>query len=46
MFPECTELISWLKNEAAHFSVLFQRHNELEHEVSREEAVLRLTVSY
>jgi hypothetical protein len=46
LFPEYRELISRLKNEDAHFSVLFQRHNELEHEVSREEAVLRLTVSY
>ncbi|ECC6918454.1 DUF465 domain-containing protein [Salmonella enterica] len=38
MFPEYRELISRLKNEGAHFSVLFQRHNELDHEVSREEA--------
>ncbi|EFS2649163.1 YdcH family protein [Salmonella enterica] len=38
MFPEYRELISRLKNENAHFSVLFQRHNELDHEVSREEA--------
>ncbi|ENU7734498.1 YdcH family protein [Salmonella enterica] len=38
MFPEYRELISRLKNEDAHFSVLFQRHNELDHEVAREEA--------
>ncbi|EEL2954573.1 DUF465 domain-containing protein [Salmonella enterica] len=38
MFPEYRELISRLKKEDAHFSVLFQRHNELDHEVSREEA--------
>ncbi|MDJ7444786.1 YdcH family protein [Salmonella enterica] len=38
MFPEFSELISRLKKEDAHFSVLFQRHNELDHEVSREEA--------
>ncbi|EEG5674313.1 YdcH family protein [Salmonella enterica] len=38
MFPEYRMLISRLKNEDAHFSVLFQRHNELDHEVSREEA--------
>ncbi|ECJ2362646.1 YdcH family protein [Salmonella enterica] len=38
MFPEYRELISRLKNEDAHFSVLFQRHNELDHEVSRGEA--------
>lgn len=37
MFPEYRELISRLKNENAHFSVLFQQHNELDHEVSREE---------
>ncbi len=35
MFPEYRELISRLKNEDAHFSVLFQRHNELDHEVVR-----------
>lgn len=38
MFPEYRELISRLKKEDTHFSVLFQRHNELDHEVSREEA--------
>ncbi|EAU9427345.1 YdcH family protein [Salmonella enterica] len=38
MFPEYRALISRLKNEDAHFSVLFQRHNELDHEVTREEA--------
>ncbi|HCM1919019.1 TPA: DUF465 domain-containing protein [Salmonella enterica subsp. salamae serovar 28:r:e,n,z15] len=38
MFPEYRELISRLKNEDSHFSVLFKRHNELDHEVSREEA--------
>ncbi|EDV0070002.1 DUF465 domain-containing protein [Salmonella enterica subsp. enterica] len=38
MFPEYRELISRLKNEDTHFSVLFQRHNELDHEVTREEA--------
>lgn len=38
MFPEYRELISRLKIEDAHFSVLFQRHNELDHAVSREEA--------
>ncbi|ECA3794894.1 DUF465 domain-containing protein [Salmonella enterica subsp. enterica] len=35
MFPEYRALISRLKNEDAHFSVLFQRHNELDHEVTR-----------
>jgi hypothetical protein len=38
LFPEYRELISRLKNEDSHFSVLFKRHNELDHEVSREEA--------
>ena len=38
MFPEYRELISRLKNEDAHFSVLFHRHNGLDHEITREEA--------
>ncbi|ENE1198094.1 DUF465 domain-containing protein [Salmonella enterica] len=38
MFPEYRELISRLKNEDAHFSVLFHRHNALDHEITREEA--------
>lgn len=38
MFPEYRKLISRLKNEDTHFSVLFQRHNELDHDVAREEA--------
>lgn len=37
MFPEYRELISRLKNEDAHFSVLFREHNELDHRIKREE---------
>lgn len=38
MFPEYRELITRLKKEDAHFSVLFQRHNEMDHKISLEEA--------
>ncbi|MPW21408.1 MULTISPECIES: YdcH family protein [Paraburkholderia] len=33
MFPEYRDLISRLKNEDAHFARLFERHNELDHQV-------------
>ncbi|SAK45160.1 hypothetical protein AWB79_00946 [Caballeronia hypogeia] len=33
MFPEYRDLISRLKSEDAHFARLFERHNELDHEV-------------
>ena len=33
MFPEYRDLISRLKTEDAHFSRLFQRHNELDDQV-------------
>lgn len=33
MFPEYRNLISRLKNEDAHFARLFERHNELDHQV-------------
>jgi uncharacterized protein YdcH (DUF465 family) len=33
MFPEYRELISSLKTEDAHFAKLFQRHNELDHQI-------------
>jgi uncharacterized protein YdcH (DUF465 family) len=33
MFPEYRDLISRLKTEDAHFSRLFQRHNELDHQI-------------
>lgn len=34
MFPEYRELISRLKTEDAHFSRLFERHNELDHQIA------------
>ncbi|CAN0627495.1 protein YdcH [Burkholderia multivorans] len=37
MFPEFRDLISRLKNEDAHFSRLFERHNELDHQISNME---------
>ncbi|MBP0594811.1 YdcH family protein [Paraburkholderia sp. LEh10] len=33
MFPEYRDLISRLKTEDAHFARLFERHNELDHQV-------------
>ncbi|NPT55267.1 YdcH family protein [Paraburkholderia elongata] len=33
MFPEYRDLISRLKTEDAHFSRLFERHNELDHRI-------------
>jgi uncharacterized protein len=37
MFPEYRDLISRLKQEDAHFARLFERHNELDHQVSNME---------
>ncbi|CAN0628162.1 putative protein YdcH [Burkholderia multivorans] len=37
MFPEFRDLISRLKTEDAHFSRLFERHNELDHQISNME---------
>jgi hypothetical protein len=38
MFPEYRDLISRLKQENAHFARLFERHNELDHQVHNMEA--------
>jgi uncharacterized protein YdcH (DUF465 family) len=38
MFPEFRDLISTLKTEDAHFARLFQRHNELDHQIKNMEA--------
>lgn len=35
MFPEYRALISQLKQEDAHFSKVFEEHNELDHEIIR-----------
>ncbi|BCQ27750.1 YdcH family protein (plasmid) [Caballeronia sp. NK8] len=37
MFPEYRDLISRLKTEDAHFSRLFERHNELDHQINNME---------
>ncbi|MBC8636543.1 YdcH family protein [Caballeronia sp. EK] len=37
MFPEYRDLISRLKTEDAHFSRLFERHNELDHQIANME---------
>ncbi len=38
MFPEFRDLISKLKTEDAHFSRLFDRHNELDQQIKNMEA--------
>lgn len=35
MFPEYRALISQLKQEDAHFSKVFEAHNELDHQIIR-----------
>ncbi|WP_238211458.1 YdcH family protein [Caballeronia novacaledonica] len=37
MFPEYRDLISRLKTEDARFSKLFERHNELDHQIANME---------
>jgi uncharacterized protein YdcH (DUF465 family) len=37
MFPEYRDLISRLKSEDAHFSRLFERHNDLDHQINNME---------
>ncbi|WP_174872941.1 YdcH family protein [Vogesella oryzae] len=38
MFPEFRDLISKLKTEDAHFSRLFERHNDLDQQIKNMEA--------
>jgi uncharacterized protein len=38
MFPEYRDLISRLKTDDAHFARLFERHNELDHEIKNMES--------
>lgn len=40
MFPEFRDLISKLKTEDAHFTRLFDRHNELDQQIKNMEARL------
>lgn len=42
MFPEFRDLISKLKNEDAHFSRLFDKHNELDQTIKNIEANIQL----
>ncbi|HGB3470275.1 TPA: YdcH family protein [Salmonella enterica subsp. diarizonae serovar 61:l,v:z35] len=39
MFPEYRTLVSRLKNEDAHFSVLFHEHNALDAEIKQREMI-------
>lgn len=38
MFPEYRDLIHTLKIEDAHFARLFEKHNELDHQIKRMES--------
>ncbi|UYZ84105.1 YdcH family protein [Entomomonas sp. E2T0] len=38
MFPEYRDLISKLKTEDAHFSKLFEKHNDLDHKIKNLES--------
>lgn len=38
MFPEYRDLISRLKTEDGHFSKLFERHNQLDHQIQNMES--------
>lgn len=42
MFPEYRELITRLKNEDAHFTRLFDEHNELDQRIKNLEARIEL----
>ncbi|TNH09259.1 YdcH family protein [Testudinibacter sp. TR-2022] len=42
MFPEYRDLISRLKLEDAHFSRLFDKHNELDHKIKAIETNIEL----
>ena len=42
MFPEFRDLITKLKNTDAYFDRLFEKHNELDHEIKSKEANIEL----
>lgn len=42
MFPEFRELITKLKNTDAYFDRLFEKHNELDHEIKNKEENIQL----
>lgn len=35
MFPEYRDLISQLRQSSPHFRALFEKHNQLDHEIAR-----------
>ncbi len=45
MFPEYRDLITQLKNEDAHFSRLFEKHNELDHKIKNMESNIELATN-
>ncbi len=45
MFPEYRDLITKLKNEDAHFSRLFEKHNELDHKIKNMESNIELATN-
>lgn len=42
MFPEYRDLITKLKSEDAHFSRLFDKHNEIDQKIKNQEANIEL----
>lgn len=42
MFPEYRDLITKLKSEDAHFSRLFDKHNEIDQRIKNQEANIEL----
>lgn len=42
MFPEFRELITKLKNNDAYFDRLFEKHNELDHDIKNKEENIQL----
>ena len=42
MFPEFRDLITKLKNTDAYFDRLFEKHNELDHEIKSKEENIQL----
>lgn len=45
MFPEFRDLITKLKNDDAHFSRLFEKHNELDHRIKNMESNIELATN-
>ncbi|EFX90789.1 Uncharacterized protein conserved in bacteria [Actinobacillus ureae] len=45
MFPEFRELITKLKNSDAHFTRLFERHNELDQRIKNMESNIELATN-